>query len=98
MGKISNIKTLNEEKASITLELTQKELLWLSGNLDKMYLFSEKNLIHSTRLVQRGKRDSTKYLLMPKEFRKHIIPTNDVACNIIETKTKSIMVFMVNKF
>ena len=44
MGKISNLKTLNEEKVNITLELTEKELLWLKGNLDKMHLFSEKNL------------------------------------------------------
>jgi len=98
MGKILSIKSINEEKVNLTLELTSAEYSRLKGNLEKVHVFSENILEFSTRLVQRGKRESTKYILMPKEFRKFVIPTNNVSCNIIETKTKNIMIFSTNKF
>lgn len=98
MGKVTNLKTINDDKVMITLELSEKEALWLKGNLDKMHLFSEHNLDHTTRLVQRGTRDSTKYFLLPKDFRKGILLSNSIKCNRIETKTKYIFLFAVNKY
>lgn len=98
MGKILNLKSINDEKVQVTLELTQKEVLWLQGNLDKMHLFSENNLESETRLVQRGKRESTKYILMPKEFRKGVVPSNSVKCTKIETKTKNLFIFAIQKY
>ncbi len=98
MGKVLSIKSINEEKVNLTLELSQKEYNWLKGSLEKTHIFSENNLEFETRVVQRGKRESTKYILMPKEFRKKIIPTSLVKCNMIETKTKNILIFSVNKY
>lgn len=98
MGRISGIKTLNEEKVMVSLELTPKEVLWLKGNMDKMHLFSEENLGYETKLVQRGKRDSSKYFLMPKDLRKNLLPNSLVRCNKIETKTKEIFIFSMDKF
>jgi len=98
MGKITGLKSQGAEKVIVTLELSQKEALWLKGNLDKMHVFSENNLEYKTRLVQRGKRESTKYFLMPKEFRKGLQPSNNVECNKIETKTKDIIIFSVHKY
>ena len=97
MGKILKIQNKTNEKVEITLEMTQSEAESLSGNLDGMHLFSEKNLTFKTRLVQRGKRNSTKYFLMPKEFRKDIMISNTIPCSRIETKTKYIYLFLVNK-
>jgi len=97
MGKILEIKSINEEKTNVKLELTQKELIWLKGNLEKMHIFSENNLEFITRLVKRGKRESTKYFLMPKEFRKGVMPSDSVKCNLIETRTKYMFLFAVNK-
>jgi len=98
MGKIINLKSINDEKVELKLELTQNEAKWLSGNLDKMHLFSEYNLTKITRLVQRGKRESTKYFLLPKEYKKLVRPTNLVNCEKIETKTKNIFIFSINKY
>lgn len=98
MGKVSTIKTLNDEKVTVTLELNQKELLWLKGNLDNVHIFAEKNLTCPTRLVQRGKRESTKYFLLPREYREGITPTTKVKCNKIETTTKTIFIFEVPKY
>ena len=98
MGKIITLKTMADEKVVVTLELTEKEVLWLKGNLDKMHLFSENNLDFETRLVQRGKREATRYFLMPKGLRKDVMPQSGVKCNKISTKTKDIFIFAVNKF
>ncbi len=98
MGKISSLKTISDDKVVVTLELSSNESVWLKGNLEKMHLFSENNLEYKTRLVQRGKKESTKYFLMPKEFRKGVVPSNSIECNKIETKTKNIFIFAVNKY
>lgn len=98
MGKISSLKTVSDDKNIVTLELTSQETVWLKGNMDKMHLFSENNLECETRLVQRGKKESTKYFLMPKEFRKGILPSSSIQCNRMETKTKYIFIFAVNKY
>ena len=98
MGKISSLKTISDDKVIVTLELTSAESVWLKGNLEKMHIFSENNLEIKTRLVQRGKKESTKYFLMPKEFRRGILPSNSIDCNKIETKTKCIFIFAVNKY
>lgn len=98
MGKITNIKAMTNDKFQVTLEINQKEVQWLKGSMENMHLFSEENLEKTTRLVQRGKRESTKYFLMPKDFRKGTIPSNSVPCTKIETKTKHIFIFAVNKY
>lgn len=98
MGRITNIKSLNEEKVNVTLEFSQKEVLWLKGNLESMHLFSDNNLDVDTRLVQRGKRESTKYILVPKEFRKDTKPSNNLRCAKIETKTKNFLIFSIDKY
>lgn len=98
MGKVTSIKSLNDDRVELKVEITQKEILFLKGNLEKMHIFSEGNLDIETRLVQRGKRESTKYFLMPKEFRKKVTPSNSVKCTQIESKSKQIFIFAVNKY
>ena len=98
MGKILSLKTTNNERIQVNLELTQDEALWLQGNLEHMHLFSEKNLEYETRLIKRGKRESTKYFLLPRELRDTVKPTNKVLCNKISTKTKNILIFSVPKY
>ena len=98
MGKISSLKAISEQKVQITLELTQSEALWLKGNMDQMHLFSEKNLENDTKLIQRGKKESTKYFLLPRELRKGVIASNNVKCSRIDTKTKHIFIFSVPKY
>lgn len=98
MGKILGFKSTGEDKVIVNLELTQTEVLWLKGNIEKIHIFSENNLDFESRLVQRGKRESTKYFLLPKEFRKDVIPTSVIKCNMIDTKTKQIFVFEVPKY
>lgn len=98
MGKILQLKNKSNDKVEVTLELTQAEIERLKGNLDKMHLFSENILENNTRLVQRGKRDSTKYFLLPKDFKSGIMISDNVPCTRIETKSKYLYVFSVKKY
>lgn len=98
MSKILEIKTINDEKNKVTFDMNIKELTWLEGRMDKMHIFSEDNLKYKARLVKRGKRESTKYFLLPKEFRKTVMPSDNVSSTVIETKTSAIYIFKVNKY
>lgn len=97
MGHIAAVKTMKNGKVVVTLELNEKELVWLQGNMHDMHLFSEANLTYNSKLVQRGKRESSKYFLMPKELRKDLVTNSEVNCNKIETKSKTIYLFSVDK-
>ena len=98
MSKIIEIKSISEDKNKVTLELNSKELSWIEGKMEKMHLFSEDNLKYKAKLVKRGKRDSTKYFLLPKEFRKNVNSSNNVKSTVIESKIKSIFIFEVSKY
>ncbi len=98
MSKILSLKTMSNDKIQITLEVSKIEAERLKGRMEKMHLFSEENLEMHARLVQRGKKDSTKYFLLPKEHKSRILVSNDIACTVIETKTKKLFVFSTNKY
>ena len=97
MGKILQLKNKNAENVEVTLELSQREIEKLSGNMNKIHLFSEENLNIKTKVVQRGRRESTKYFLMPKEFRKDIRAAGITECSKIETKNRNLYIFAVDK-
>ena len=95
MRKIVSMKALNEEKIILNLELSSYENKRLKGNLENIYVFSENNLISETRLVQRGKKDSTKYLLIPRDYRKGLLLSDKIRCKKIDTPEKSFLIFEV---
>ena len=97
MGRIINIKSTTKDNVQVTLEMSQEEVVWLAGNLENMHIFSQDNLETNTRLVQRGKRESTKYFLMPREFRDGILPSNCVKCTKKESIDEHLFIFSVPK-
>lgn len=98
VAKILNMKTGQEEKVQITIEEHQKQIQWLEGNMDNMHIFSENNLKTNTKLVKRGKRESTKYFLIPRELRCGNLMSDNAKCTAIDGKTKQIYIFSVNKY
>lgn len=97
MANLKEIKTINSDFANLSLELTKEEFLWLKGNLNQLHLFSEDNLTQQTRLIKRGKMESTNYFLLPKELRDGVQASKEVKCSKIETKDKNIIIFCVPK-
>ncbi len=98
MGKLSSVRSINETKVAVSLEISPRELSWLKGNVENLHLFSESNLQYDSRVVQRGKKDSSKYFLMPKELRKELIVNGPIKCNRIETPSKDIYIFALDKY
>ena len=96
-GKILRLKTVSENKVQVTMFMSWKQFYCLKGCMENMHIFSEDNLEYSSKLVQRGRRESTKYFLLPKEFRKDIYPTSKVNSTKLETSDKHIFIFAVDK-
>ncbi len=97
MSKIIETKFINKDKIEIKLELDYEQFQALKGCMENVHIFSEDNLDYHSRLVQRGKKESTMYFLLPKEKRKEVFPTANVDSTIIENDFEFIYIFKVLK-
>jgi len=95
MGIIKKITQKNNKKVHVTLEISPEELKRLEGNIDNVHIIAEEFLKHESRLIKRGKRESTKYFLLPKSLREDILPNDLVMCNRIEMGTYFLYLFSV---
>jgi len=97
MGRILEIKNIKGGKVVANIELTQDEYKHLKGSIDDLIVFAGENLSEDSRLVQRGRKESTKYFLLPRKLRDGIDTCNDVKCDRIENGSKSVFIFEMNK-
>ena len=97
MCQIINVKTNKKEKLHVTFEMSKEEYESLRGNMQKIHIFSEHNTLEQSRLVTRGKRDSSKYFLVPKNYRKILIPSLDIPVQCIDTKRCLHIIYSVDK-
>lgn len=97
MGKILGTKTTKEGKVVFEVEVDYEEALQLKGYIDNIFLFSEDTADIKTNLSTRGKNEATKYFLIPRELRENIKFNEKVKCQKIETSTKLIFIYLVNK-
>lgn len=97
MGRILEVKNIDQNKIIANIAFRSSEYLKLNGRMEKIIIFSQENLKENSRLVQRGKKEATKYFLLPKNLRENIEPSLDVKCNRIDTPEKSLFVFEVKK-
>ncbi|MCA9486449.1 hypothetical protein H6501_05725 [Candidatus Woesearchaeota archaeon] len=93
MGQIVGMKTITREKVHVQVEMSPLEALWLKGNLEDVYVFSKRTFEEKSRLVQRGKKESSKYLLLPKLYRKGVVSFGDVPCQGFESGGKLFVVY-----
>jgi len=73
------------------------ESVQLRGHMSNIHLFSENVADIKANISQRGKNEATKYFLIPKELRKNLKFDSKTTCQKIETKTKIIFVYVVDK-
>ena len=69
----------------------------LKGNIKNIHIFSEDAAEVRTNLSQRGTNEATKYFLIPKELRENLIFSEEVKCQKIDTDTRTIFIFVVEK-
>lgn len=97
MGMILSTKTAKDNKVIFEVELDYEESLRLRGFIKNVHVFSEDAAEIKTNLSQRGTNEATKYFLIPRELRDNLKFDEKVKCQKIETPTKNIFIFAVNK-
>lgn len=97
MGSILSSRVKENGKIVYEIELDRDEALQLKGNLDNIHIISEKASDSTSRISFRGKNDATKYFLIPKDLRENLQKNKEVKSQMIDTPSKSIFVFYVDK-
>ncbi len=97
MGRVLATKTLKDNKVVFEVELDYEESLQLKGHIQNIHLFSEDVADVKSNLSQRGKNEATKYFLIPRDLRANLRFTENVKCQKIETESKIIFVYVVDK-
>jgi hypothetical protein len=98
MGSIIGSKVVNEGKVVFSIVMDHEEALHLKGHIDKIHMFSERNLDVKTNVSMRGSMSATKYFLIPKGMRHNIRFNSEVLCQKIETKDKLLFVYIIDKY
>lgn len=98
MGKILNSKSLPNGKLLFEVMVDYEEALQLRGHVTNIHVFSENTLDIGTNISMRGKNEATKYFLIPKELRKNLRFRSSVRCQKIETPSKVMFVYVIDKF
>lgn len=96
MGDIISTK-IKDNKVVIEVELDYEESLKLKGHIKNIHIFSEDAADIKTSLAQRGTNEATKYFLIPRQLRENLNFNEDVKCQKIDTDSKSVFIFTVNK-
>jgi hypothetical protein len=97
MGSILSSKTTKEGKIVYEVAMDYDESLQLKGHIKNIHIFSEDVAEIKTNLSSRGKNEATKYFLVPRELRHNIKFTDNVKCQKLETESKIIFVYVVDK-
>ena len=97
MGSILSSRVKDDGKIVFEVCIDQEEALQLKGHLESIHLFSEKTADSKTNMVQRGKNESTRYFLIPKNMRSNLGYKSISKCQKIETKSKVIFVYIMDK-
>ena len=97
MGSIISSKTTKDGSIIYEVVMDYEEALQLKGHIKNIHIFSEDVIDIKTNLSSRGKNEATKYFLIPRELRKNVKFTDKVKCQKLETNSKTIFVYVVDK-
>ncbi|MFA6088249.1 MAG: hypothetical protein WC755_00165 [Candidatus Woesearchaeota archaeon] len=97
MGTILSSKTTKEGKVIHEVMVDYEESLQLRGNIQNVHIFSEDVADIKTNLSGRGKNEATKYFLIPRELRKDVQLKDKVTCQKIQTDSKVVFIYVVDK-
>lgn len=97
MGTIISSRIREDNKVIVELAIDYNEWVQLRGNLNDVHIFSDSVESVYTNISQRGKNSATKYFLIPKELRKNLEFDEQTRCQKIDTKTKTIFIYSVDK-
>lgn len=96
MGTILSSRMKDDGKVVFEIAVDYDESVQLKGHMDNIHIFSENVTDIKTNISQRGKNEATKYFLIPKELRKDLKFDAKTTCQKIETKTKTIFIYVLD--
>ncbi len=96
MGKIV-FQQLRDDQIMAEIMLSKDEARELGGEMEHVFVFTEQRASIPTRISLRGKREATKYFLIPKVLRRSLNTLGSVHCQRIQRPDKDIFVYVVNK-
>jgi hypothetical protein len=97
MGVILGSRRYNDEKRVVVeLLLNPEEFRQLQGEMDDVYLFSEKVANVPTRLSLRGRNEVTKYFLIPRQLRKKLEISGEISCQRLDCDGKSVFIYVLD--
>jgi len=97
MGEIMSSKKHNdEEKVVVELLLDYEEYRQLKGEMDDIYVFSDKTARTPSRVSLRGRNEATKYFLIPRQLRKQLAVNGEVSCQRIDSDGKLIFIYVLD--
>lgn len=97
MGTILGTRMAKDDKVIFEVEMDYEDSLKLKGHIRNIHVFSEDAAEIRTNLSQRGTNEATKYFLIPRELRDGLEFNKNVKCQNIETDTRKIFIFVVDK-
>lgn len=96
MGLILGSERYEEDKVVVQVVLNQCEYRQLKGEMDDVYVFSERVASIPSRVSMRGRNEATKYFLIPRQLRKKLAVHGEVSCQRIEQDGKSIFIYVLD--
>ncbi len=97
MGTILSTKMTKDDRVVFEIEMDYEDSLKLKGHIKNIHVFSEDAAEIRTNLSQRGTNEATKYFLIPRELRDGLNFNKNVKCQKIETDSRKVFVFVVDK-
>ena len=97
MGAILSSRMKDDGKIVLEISVDYEESVLLKGHMDNVHIFSENASDVETNISQRGKNEATKYFLIPKDLRKGLKFNAKTKCQKIDTKTKTIFIYVVDR-
>lgn len=97
MGTILSTRMTKDDKVVFEVEMDYEDSLKLRGHIKNIHIFSEDAADIKTNLAQRGANDTTKYFLIPRELREDLNFSKEIKCQKIETDSRKIFIFMMDK-
>lgn len=97
MGSILSSKATKDGRIVFEVLMDYDEALQLRGHVNNVHMFSEEETNTEANISERGKFESTKYFLIPKELRKNLRFNSKVMCQRIETPKHIAYIYLIDK-
>lgn len=99
MGTILSSRIKDDGKIIMEICVDYDEAVQLRGHMDNVHIFAEDAESITTHVASRGKNESTKYFLIPKELRQdfRFKPSTKIRSQKVDTKTRMMFIYVVDK-